>query len=215
MATRAELARVGAIAAACVIFSSGCQDGGKDGRAETVQVDRLADLGPGDVLSKDHGVGRGCTVAGVVEVLHDFVDAIEHDDGPRIRGRLGDDFKWYSVKEPGKPNLSLFQPDDVVDYASQRTESNQEMELFAVRVGDSEEPKVANVVFGVAITSDDVDGDVGVAFGKGAVACDRGDLVVLSMGVEARSKGVGYVAGDFDLSRERVNALVDQILVSG
>lgn len=197
-----------------VMIASACESPAREPRADTVEASRLMDVSVQDVIVKDRGVDPGCTVDGVLGDVHDFVDAIDEKDTDRVRGRLSEDFRWFSVKEPGKANLSLFQVDDMLDYVRRSREENLEMELIALRVDGSEEPRQANVVYGVAVTADHLDDEVNVGFGKGAVDCDEGAVILWSMGVETRPEGVGYVAGDFNLSRNQVNAALDRTVVA-
>jgi hypothetical protein len=145
------------------------------------------------IVEDDDSIPAPCRPEAVAVSLWKLFDAVNRSDLSGVDTVVGDEseFQWYSVSE-GNPSKggSYFTArnlEDMKTYLAERSDENEKLDLLALQVRYDSKRHEVSLQLEVRRTADDLDErgfTDAIAHGKGAVECDGGKLVLMSLGLD-------------------------------
>ncbi len=171
---------------ALLLVVAGCDSGSHGGRSLTGAT-RASATTLASATSTTAGVPQACTAAGTTALVKGFfaalsqgrVQDLERFFAPPIR------FQWYTNGvEPGvRLDESAHDRSTLLGFLQQRQAMREHMVVEAVDFnGYRDADRTAHFELLLRRTADDIPGGPQLLLGKGAVDCDTGRLVVISIG---------------------------------
>ena len=141
-------------------------------------------------MTRDSGAGpAACAAADVGELFSSFLAGYSEGDATAVDA-FSDDMEWFSLsewaREIGKRHFVTYDRPRLGRYIERRARQNDRMTLVEVQVQFDAGRNLGHLVYVIERTADDLDEDRPVVMGKGAVECDSGKLLLLSMSHDAR-----------------------------
>jgi hypothetical protein len=164
------------------------------------------------VTSDDASLPDGCSTRQIAELAIEFVDAFNSGDGERLsrlffvaEGPSPPDFSeagyypwsWYSVSEIGEngrieDGFVTYDQGEMLRYFAERHRQGERLELIKVsstRAGLLEEESNVGIVYVLTRDAEDLAPGLGgpsrIAFGKGAINCERRQIFAWSLEMRA------------------------------
>ena len=143
-----------------------------------------------------------CHPARVGEVVSNFLDTFNEGD-PAAADYFSEEMEWYSMTEwsraTGKRHFVTSDRAGLRRYIERRSDHGERMVLLEVRVQFDLGRDLGHIAYVLERTADDVEPTRPIAMGKGAIECDTGRILLLSMGHDTRfQKGPEVCPGSAD-----------------
>ncbi|MBA2272499.1 MAG: hypothetical protein H0W21_01155 [Actinobacteria bacterium] len=139
---------------------------------------------------RQHGPAT-CSPQEVGELVVDFFAAI-NEEVVEASSFFAPDMEWYSLsewsREEGKRHFVSYgyDPEKLESYFQRRAEQHEQLHLLEIDVQYERQRNLGHVAYVVERTADDLPSSDPIAFGKGAIDCDTGNIAVWSMSQDTR-----------------------------
>lgn len=167
--------------AALAVTGAACSDAtpARESPAGEVQRQRI-------VVTRDSDVApEKCQPDAVGELMVSLLHDVNNGSDPTRW--FASSFEWYSMTE-GNPRADgrhfvTYQRDELDDYFRRRASHAESMKLLGMSVRYDEGRNISHLVYWIERSADDTAEFGRIATGKGAVVCDEGKILLLSMGM--------------------------------
>ena len=128
---------------------------------------------------------RICEPEAVGELMVSFLHDVNRGEDPTQWFASG--FEWYSMTE-GNPrgdgrHFVTYQREELEEYFRRRAAHSESMKLLGMTVQYDEGRNISHLTYWIERTADDTTDFGNIATGKGAVDCEEGKILLLSMGM--------------------------------